>query len=303
MDYKKIHEMLKYIEFTESEVKAYLALLRKEKCTPAEVGKLAGLSRVKAYDVLNSLEAKGGCIQLNSGRKLYEAVAPKMLLEEAQKNFAQEAKTFQQSLTEVGDTLSKLYRKAKKAGEKIDYVKVMKDPLVIQEELTRLVSNAKEEIVLFAVDLVLEKAQGGAKKKMMEESLIKYKAEFTEALQKRKVKFHSIAGLGKLNHSLVNVITNVYRDYDNVDVKIIDEVPGKVLVIDGREILLGLKSELASGYGLLALHLRDRGLAEVLKRAFYAYFDSAPSVKDMDIEVLLREKRIVLVNEVIGGKH
>jgi sugar-specific transcriptional regulator TrmB len=297
MDYKKIHDTLKYIGFTESEVRAYLALLRKEKCTPAEVGKLAGLSRVKAYDVLNSLEAKGGCVQLNTGRKLYEPTDPEILLKKAQESFVLEAGAFHQSHKEAGETLKKFYRNALKADDEIDYIRVMKDPVQILEELIRLISNSREEILLFAIDLALKK---GIKKinKLVQDDLNKrYEVAFLEALKEREVKINILTGKRKPSVKPVRSTATHFKGYNNIDVRIIEEVPCKVMIVDKYEILIGLKGIYEGHYSLITFHLKDEGLAELLRTSFYSYFNNAPSVKDLDVDILLTEYRIVRLGE------
>jgi len=64
---------------------------------------------------------------------------------------------------------------------------------------------------------------------------------------------------------------------------------------------ISLKSRTPGRSSILKLHIKDEGLAEMLRDGFYAKFNNAPSVKDLDIDILLREKRIVHLKS--AGKY
>ena len=204
-DFDKTYRILNQIGYTENEVKTYLALLKKQKCSPAEVARMSGLPRRKVYDILQSLEAKGGCIQLNGVRKLYQPVDPDILLGKAEN----EVELLRTTATEVKADLAGIFKQAIEPDAKIDYITVMKDPIQIIKKYMELFAESRSEILLFSVDPVLETSLSRMDKQMKKEMVKNHSP--LEAIRERKVLVHSITGLDNLSEDIVREAAGIFR--------------------------------------------------------------------------------------------
>lgn len=293
----QVYEALKYVHFYETEVKVYLALLQKKMCSPAEVVRLSGLNRTMVYDLLKSLEAKGGCILINKGRKLYKPVDPEILLRKGRAEQEQELELCREKTNLVSNDLKLLYENAIESDDEIDYITVMKDPIQIADKIISMSADSKKEILVFSVSQTLKETFSRTDKKILIEMDAKDQAA-RENIRRRGVKCHAIIQLDNINEYMFGDVIDVIKDNDeNSDMRIVDEVPCKVMIFDRSEILIGLKSRVSGSYSALTFHLKDEGLAKILRDSFYARFNNAPSVKELDIDILLNEKRIVRLDE------
>ncbi len=81
MDTTALAERLTRLGLTSYEAKAYVALVRRDSDTAAQVSRLAGLPRQRIYDVLGSLVAKGLATARPGSVVKYAAVAPDLAIE------------------------------------------------------------------------------------------------------------------------------------------------------------------------------------------------------------------------------
>ncbi|MCK4807071.1 MAG: hypothetical protein KAT09_05470 [Candidatus Aegiribacteria sp.] len=290
---KEVRKIFENLGFSENEGKAYYVLLQKEACSPAEVGRMASLNMKKVYDILVSLEKKGGCVQLNTGRKQYKAVNPEILFKKAQNILAIETELLNESINKVSKDLILLYENAIEQDVKLDYITVMKDPVQIAEKISELSLKVRNEILNFSLNPMLLRNLNEIDKKLAEDLSKKSPGATLEALKQRGVVVYSITGLEQLSEDLVLETIKRCTDFDNVDLRIVDRVPCKAKIYDCCDILLGMKSRTLNKYTPLTFHIKDEGLAELLRDSFYQRFNNAPSVKDLDVDILLKEKRIV----------
>lgn len=100
----EILDVLKKLDFTEYEAKAYLALLSNSPATGYAVAKHSGVPRSKIYEVLDSLTARGDVLVSHGNPPLYQALPAKELVAsrkaKAEENFLaaeQSLEQFQQS--------------------------------------------------------------------------------------------------------------------------------------------------------------------------------------------------------------
>lgn len=296
---EKVHCILKHLGLTENEVKVYIALLQKQRCSPAEVVRISGLKRVKVYDLLKSLESKGGCILLDYGRKLYEAIDPDILMKRSQGRLEDEVNSLKNSIGRIGGELADLYSNSIEGDAKIDYITVLKDPVVYACELIRLSAQIQKECLLFSVNprmgKILEEF-GDNEWKSLQKVKDKYGDPTYKIYKEKGAVFHSLTGLQNLSPDLIKDNAELYRDNENIDTRIVDRIPCNIMIFDRRDVIVGLENKLSTGSSI-SFHIKDEGFAELLRILFYMLFDEAPSVKDLDVDILLNEGRIVRLSE------
>lgn len=287
MSIERLDEVFSYIDLVPNEVKVYLALLQKKDCSPAEVAKISGLNRTNVYDLLISLEKKGACILLQSNQKIYEPVDPKLLMEKLRKRLS----VVTADISGISDELSKLYDSPHDAGDMVDHVGVISDPILVLKKFNNLIELAKEEILISSagesVTTKLEKKDMEMAKLLDSEcDRLIYKA------LKRNVRVHVIVGLNALNKDVVERMDQELLDYENYDIRAIEEIPCKLALIDGEHIAIGLKGIRTGKYATSTLYLRDKGLGCFHRRSFYSYWEEGVSIREIDTAALINKRKI-----------
>lgn len=82
---------LETLNFSMTEAKVYLTLLKNGECTGYQIGKELSISRSSIYTALDSLYKKGAITLLLGDSKIYRAEDPKRLITQAKKQFNQSA--------------------------------------------------------------------------------------------------------------------------------------------------------------------------------------------------------------------
>lgn len=290
---KDVLPMFKYLGFTEYEARAYMALLRKSASSPTEISEISGIRRNQIYDVLTSLEQKGGVILLKGSKKLYEPVKPNLLIRRAMLELERNTEDLKESIAVAEDKLTGLGKGTQEIIDDVDYIRILKDPNVLADEIIHQFSIMTEEYLLFSANISLRESMFHRDHRIMDDFDSRFQQVMDDAILNRGVIFRVINTLDDLNHKFIEVIRDQYQNHDNVDLRIVDKVPCKVLIFDRASLFLGMQSKRNTGYSLLSFHICDRGLGEIMRDTFYSYFDAGISIKDLDIDVLLNEEKII----------
>ena len=103
----EILDVLKKLDFTEYEAKAYLALLSNSPATGYAVAKHSGVPRSKIYEVLDNLTARGDVLVSHGNPPLYRALPAKELVAarkaKAEENFLAAEQSLEQFENSAGD--------------------------------------------------------------------------------------------------------------------------------------------------------------------------------------------------------
>lgn len=294
MDIKQLNEIFSYIDLTNNEIQVYMALLQKKNCSPAEAAKISGLNRTKVYDLLTSLERKGACILLHSSQKTYEPVDPSLLMEKVRKRFTM----INDGITQVSDELRKLYDRPHDAGDMVDQVGVINDPILVLKQFNNLIQLAKEEILIASAG---ESVQTKLEKKDREMAILLGNESVKliyKALEKN-IRVYTIIGLNSLNRDVVEQMNRKILDYKNYDMRVIGEIPCKLALVDGEHIAIGLKGIRTGNYAASTLYLRDKGLGSYHRRSFYSYWEEGVSIREIDTIALVNERKIRRTGEKV----
>ena len=290
MNLKQLDEIFSYIDLVPGEVKVYLALLKKKNCTPAEVAKISGLKRTKVYDLLTSLEKKGACTLLQSTQKIYEPVDPEFLMEKLNKRLS----LITSGISEVFEELNKLYDNPHDANETVDCVKVMSDPLLVLRKFNSLVKHAKEEILISSAGESIA-VKLSKKDKELADHLNTESDRLMESALKRNVQIQIIIGLNDLNTGMIDELNMKLFEYDNYDIRVIKNISCKQALFDGENIAIGLRGIRTGKYISSTIYLRDKGLGTYYRKTFYSYWKEGISIKDVDLDVLVNERKIKML--------
>lgn len=287
MNLNHLNEIFSYIGLVPGEIKVYLALLKKKKCSPSEVAKISGLKRTKVYDLLTSLEKKGACILLQSTHKTYEPVDPALLMEKVRKRFS----LVTVNISEVFDELSKLYANPYDANDMVDYVEVLSDQILIIKKFINLFELAEEEILISSTGESFMDELADKDRELAKSLNEEYSRLYIEAVRKG-VRIHGIFGQKDLERGVLEQENKQLLEFENYDMRVVEKIPCKMALFDGEHIAIGLRGIRAGKYGFNTIYLREKGLGSYLRTSFYSYWEKGISVKKIDIDVLVNEGRI-----------
>ena len=287
MSIERLDEVFSYIDLVPNEVKVYLALLQKKNCSPAEVAKISGLNRTNVYDLLISLEKKGACILLKSSQKMYEPVDPRLLMEKLRKRLT----VVTADISGISDELSKLYDDPHDADDMVDNVGVVSDPILVLKKFNNLIELAKKEVLIASAG---ESVTMKLEKKDMEMAKL-LDSECDRLIHKaldKNIRVHTLVGLNALNKEVVDQLDRELLDFENYDIRVIEEIPCKLALVDGEHIAIGLKGIRTGKYATSTLYLRDKGLGCFHRRSFYSYWEEGVSIREIDTVALIDEGKI-----------
>jgi len=286
--------MLLNLGFTEYEARVYFALIGKKYCSAAEAARISGIPRNKVYDVLKSLTAKGGCTLLKGSKKFYEPVNPTVLSRKARFKIEEEAVSLTKSIGAVENELFELYENPISENEDVDYITILADPTVQANRFFDLDKNIKKEYLCFAKEAIvatgLRRIDANLYKELQKDSM----NVISQAIKERGVINYTVSTLKDVRKSAARWICEHCLDNDRVDHRIVEKVPFKAVIYDCSDLILTIRNRKNTGYSDVLFHLREPGLAEVLRNTFYTYFEQGISVKDLDLDILETEGKMVL---------
>ena len=272
------------------EARVYSALFKKKKLSAAEVARLAGIPRTRAYDNLKSLELKGLCDVVTGKTKLYSAVNPIQLVEvlvkleqdktnakikKFQDEIKKEKNRLEEKLDDAKDlaqNLIPLYENGRSNDNSLDYVKVYKTAYPLHLKLIQLCTESKKEILIFvkppfasrtekqkleAVDPQIEALERGVKLRTIHE--IPIDEEERDIFFKR-------------------LFDNTEPDKE--DLRVIDYLPAKLMIFDESIVLFTLFDPLIGESSLTGFVVENEALAKSQKELFNLYWDKAHDLED-----------------------
>jgi predicted transcriptional regulator len=251
-------EELTNLGLTRYEASVYLSLLERQDFTPSQIATRAQVPRQRIYDVLNSLCARGLCIERHSGRqRLFQAVDPSQalptLLQEKQRQYETELARQQQQAVKLVAALTPLYQSGHSTQDPLAYIEVLSEPRRIAERGAALALTAQQSICVF----------------FSHPSLLSYEEglQLAQDPLKRGISYRTIYE------------SNIWQEADGREfvqqcrawgqqVRFVLEVPFKMQLFDQRVTVLSLQDPLLGTPSFTALTITHPGLAKMLQIAF-----------------------------------
>ncbi len=132
------------------EARAYLALVRRESYTAAQLARAAGVPRQRIYDVLESLVHQRLAIMRPGRVASYRAIAPDLAIG----RLVDERRAMLGRLEQVGErlagALAPTWSDGQTQTDPLDYVEVLRDPRAITLRFTQIQRQARDELLCFA---------------------------------------------------------------------------------------------------------------------------------------------------------
>jgi sugar-specific transcriptional regulator TrmB len=238
---------------TRYEAQAYLALMRRDASTPADVARLAKIPRQRIYDVLSTLAEKGLASQRPGPPAKYAAVSPEFAVERLLLRRREELDRLERAGKDVVDSLGPAFVEGQKERDPLDYIEVLRDSQAINERFGELQAGIRNEILVFTKPPYATPAQENV--------------EGIEVTRTHQVK--SVYEVSALDDAAF--ADGVRRFIDaGEQARFVEKLPLKLVIIDEAIVLFGMEDPVAGPSELTIMVIEHPELARLLKIAFEA---------------------------------
>jgi len=267
--------LLRALRLSEYEAKSYLSLLEKNSMSVSECSKVAGIPRTNAYEALEKLLAKGLCLSLPGKMKRYCAADPAVLeekvsreiekgvrgeleaLERRRKEIIAERNESLKNLTTLIHELTPRYTQSQEKHNPLEFIEVIKDPILVHRRLMHLSRGAGVEIL------------GFSKPPYSERKLLDEQVEEQHRRLKKGVKLRAIYEIPEKDGEKKDLLHNIQLvTKRGEESRVIKWLPLKMMIFDERNVLVALEDPVSREPSLTSLVIDHQSLAKALKIVF-----------------------------------
>lgn len=243
---------------TRYEASAYLALIRRNHATGAEVARLAELPRQRIYDVLDSLAARG-LISVQPGRPArFTARPPQEAVELLLREHRLRLDRLELDAARTADELQPAYEAGREEDDPLRYIELLREPVAIARRFAELEAAAEREILVF--------------------SKPPYAVDFAENVAGLQLLERGLEARSVYERSLYDDPRQVEAVSHFVDAgeqaRVVDTLPLKLVLVDERVALFTMEDPVAGTPGLTIMVVEHPALARLLKLAFERVWES-----------------------------
>ncbi|MEY9850180.1 TrmB family transcriptional regulator [Streptacidiphilus sp. MAP5-3] len=255
---------LEELGLTNYEARVYLALIRRDVFTAAEVAREAGVPRQRVYDVLEGLIRRQLAI-LHPGRVAgYSAVAPDTAVERLIEQQRRSLGRLERLSTELARELKPTFESGRTHTDPLDYVEVLRDPADITERFARLQSTAERELLSFSRPPWYTPTENIAG------------LEASARLHAAGRTVRSLYSRAVLEDPALLEVINLFVAAGE-EIRIAEDLPLKMIIADGSTVLCDMPDPVARDGATTTLCIRHPSLAAALTLAFRSIWDNSPT--------------------------
>jgi sugar-specific transcriptional regulator TrmB len=244
-------ERLTRLGLTSYEARAYVALVRRESFTAAQVARTAGLPRQRIYDVLASLVEKGLASARPGAVVKYAALGPDLAVERLLAGRRAQLAAIEGDAGEIVERLTPEFRAGRALRDPLEYIEVIRDRGAINERFAELQGEVRREILVFT------KPPYATPPQQNEEGI-----EVSRSHVARSVYERSILDDPAMAAAVRRFIAA------GEEARFVDEVPLKLVIVDETTVMVGMQDPMAGPEELTILIVEHPALARTLKLAF-----------------------------------
>ncbi len=256
------------------EAAVYVSLLGRNHFTATEIATYAGVPRQRIYDVLDSLAAKGLCVERPGKRKrTYSALDPSVALPTLLAAYREQQELENQHRTDMLNvllpTLSQMFSTGQEEVAPLDYIEVLTDRHQVADRVMTLSRQANHEILmLFKQPLVASVEENIAEAQAVAGHITR-RGVFEEGIADDPQSFDLVRQFHALGE----------------DIRLVSEVPLKVNLYDERIAVILLRDPVSGQSNLTCLVIDHTSMARALKVAFEALW-----AKGVDFETFCAKR-------------
>jgi sugar-specific transcriptional regulator TrmB len=263
---------------TTYEAKAYLALVRRDSSTAAQVARLAGVPRQRIYDVLATLVEKGLASTRPGQVVKYAAIAPELALERLVSDQRERLADLERETSALIEELSPAFHEGQEQADPLEYIDVLRDRRAINERFDELQAGIKDEILVFTKPPYATPAQ-----------------ENVEGLNVART--HKACSVYEYSAFEDPAFAEGVRRFIEAgeEARFVEELPLKLVIIDEKIVMFGMEDPVADdgdgGQELTIMVVEHPSLARILKIAFDAVWAQGLTFDDAHERLVGRQRR------------
>ena len=247
------------------EARVYLALVRRESYTAAEVAREADVPRQRVYDVLDALVRRRLATTRPGRVATFSAVAPELAVARLMAHQRETLERLDRMSSALTAALLPVWTEGRTQTVPMDYVEILRDPKSIAEAFADIQAQARHELLSFCKPPFVSSptnATGIKVVRRMRRSGGTVRAIYTnEALDDREV------------------LENVRRfGAAGEESRFAAELPLKLVVADASLVLCDMPDPVAGTDATTALYIEHPALAACLRLAFLTVWEGAQTV-------------------------
>ena len=244
-------ERLVHLGLTQYEARAYVALIRRDGSTPAEVAKVASVPRPRIYDVIASLVAKGLASERPGRTIKFVATAPDEATSTLMNIHRERLQTLEADATAVREELGPAFLEGNLHSDPLDYIELIRSPDGVARRFSELQQSVEREMLVFSKMPAVVR---------IEENDVGLKVARTRTLR-------CIYEFSLLDDPLSCDAVQRFAEAGE-QARFVEELPMKMGIIDEGTVMIAMLDPVAGASGLTTLVIEHAQLARSLKLAF-----------------------------------
>jgi sugar-specific transcriptional regulator TrmB len=257
MDDAGLISRLGRLGLTSYEARAYVALIKRDSYTAAQVARIAGLPRQRIYDVLGSLVSKGLAAARPGRQVKYAAVSPELAIDRLMARERAQLAQLELDASSMIDSLTPDWEAGRSHTDPLEYIEVLRDRGAINERFAELQAQVKREILVFTKPPYARPPQENVEG-----------FEITPKVVARSIYEASL-------FDDPDAVAGVRRFVEaGEEARVVERLPLKLVIIDETIVMFGMEDPLANAQALTIVVVEHPSLAHVLKVAFNAIWET-----------------------------
>ena len=242
-----------------SEAKVYLALLEKGISQVGEIVKLSGVPQQKIYYVLQKLLNRGLCSLIPGKVKKYKAENPSIGIG----NFIDKTQKQMDILQVMVTDLERQYQRGKKENNNLQRIEIIQNSTQIVEKVLSFEQSAKEEVLSF---------------NRAPYAMVNRNVEETKGL-KKGIKYRVIYEVDEVKRLVDLLAIDMYIKAGE-EVKIVTELPLKMMIFDSRILMFAIEDDIIPGTSFSIAIIQRSNLVKGMKELFEVYWQKAMTYEE-----------------------
>lgn len=256
MDAGSLIDRLARLGLTTYEARAYVALVRRDSFTAAQVARQSGLPRQRIYDVLGSLVEKGLASTRPGTVVKYAAIAPELAIERLVASRRLAMADLEQDAAALVAALAPEFAAGQSHSDPLEYIEVLRDRGAINERFAELQAGVKREILVFTKPPYATPPQENVEG-----------IEVTRSHVARSVYEFSVFDDADTTEGVRRFIEA------GEEARFVEQVPLKLVIIDEAIVMFGMQDPVGGRSELTIMVVEHPALASTLKLAFGSVWD------------------------------
>ncbi len=239
------------IGLTRYEARVYVALIRRDGSTAADMARMTGVPRPRVYDVLDSLVAKGMAAERPGHAAKYVAIDPQQAMARLVESHEHRLDLLRGDARAAADELSPAFVEGNRHRDPLDYVEVIRDRDALARRFNELQASVTDEMLAFSKEpAVVRVDENVVGMEMAAEHVVRSVYEY--ALLRDPVRRAGVRHFIELGEQA----------------RFVRSLPMKLAIIDERIAMFTLSDPVAGQDDLTSIIIEHADLAALLKVAF-----------------------------------